>query len=163
MATNPAPDLTLAPLTGHQRTVREWLTTFDLLLVAVDPANVRSKWIVNTAARVLFEYEQADCRPAWLVAGNAAEARKLLGHWATDVNTFLDPELTAINGFGITSLPAIVHVGMNLSIVNAVEGWDPLAWRAVTKELSRRMSWSRPHIPTVDDPGPFEGAPLPRL
>jgi hypothetical protein len=44
-----------------------------------------------------------------------------------------------------------------------VEGWDPPAWRELTKELSRRMSWSRPHIPAPGDPGPFAGSPLPRL
>ena len=163
VATNPAPDLALVPITGHSRTVREWLTTFHLLLVAVDPAGVRSRWIVPTAARVLFEYEQADCRVAWLVAGDAADARKLLGRWATDIMTFVDPELTAIKGFGIQTLPAIVHVGMDLTIVNAVEGWEPMAWRELTAELSRRMSWSRPHIPAPGDPGPFEGAPLPRV
>jgi len=110
VATNPAPDLALVPIIGHPRTVREWLTTFHLLFVAVDPANVRSRWIVPTAARVLFEYEQADCRVAWLVAGEAADARKLLGRWAKDIMTFVDPELTAINGFGIATLPAIVRL-----------------------------------------------------
>ncbi len=163
MATNPAPDLALVPLTGHSRTVRELLTTFHLLIVAVDPANVRSKWIVPTAARVLFEYEQADCRVAWVVAGDASEARKLLGRWAKDITTFVDPELTAIKGFGLSTLPAIVHIGMDLGVVNAIEGWDPMAWRALTTELSRQMSWSRPHIPVAADPGPFEGAPLPRV
>lgn len=163
VATNPAPDLVLTPLTGHARTVREWLTTFHLLFVAVDPANVRSRWIVPTAARVLFEYEQADCRVAWLVTGDAADARKLLGRWAKEIMTFLDPELTAVKGFGLTTLPAIVHVGQDLTIVNAVEGWDPASWRALATELSRRMSWSRPHIPVAADPGPFDGAPLPKL
>ncbi len=163
VATNPAPDLALVPLTGHTRSVRELLTTFHLLFVAVDPANLRSRWIVPTASRVLFEYEQADCRVAWLVAGDPADARTLLGRWATDIMTFVDPELTAINGFGISTLPAIVHVGMDLTIVNSVEGWDPPAWRALTLELSQRMSWSRPHIPAPGDPGPFDGAPLPRI
>ncbi len=163
VATNPAPDLPLVPLTGHPRSVRELLTTFHLLLVAVDPASVRSRWIVPTAARVLFEYEQADCRVAWLVAGDAADARKLLGRWAKDIMAFVDPELTAINGFGISTLPAIVHVGMDLTIVNSVEGWEPMAWRELTTELSRRMSWSRPHIPVPGDPGAFEGSPLPRV
>jgi len=163
VATNPAPDLALVPLTGHSRSLRELLTTFHLLFVAVDPASVRSRWIVPTASRVLFEYEQADCRVAWLVAGDAADARRLLGRWAKDIMTFVDPELTAINGFGISTLPSIVHVGMDLTIVNSVEGWDPPAWRALTLELSRRMSWSRPHIPAPGDPGPFDGAPLPRV
>ena len=164
VATNPAPDLALVPVSGHPRTVRELLTTFHLLLVAVDPANVRSKWIVPTAARVLFEYEQADCRVAWLVAGgDASDARKLLGRWATEIMTFVDPDLTTTKGLGLQTLPAIVHVSQTLEVVNAVEGWDPPAWRELTKELSRRMSWSRPHIPAPGDPGPFDGAPLPRV
>ncbi len=163
MATNPAPDLVLTPVTGRARTVREWLTTFHLLFVAVDPSNVRSRWIVPTAARVLFEYEQADCRVAWLVTGEASDARRLLGRWATEIMTFVDPELAAVKGFGLQTLPAIVHLGMDLTVVNAVEGWDPPAWRELTTELSRHMSWSRPHIPAPGDPGPFAGAPLPRL
>jgi hypothetical protein len=158
------PDLALVPVSGHPRTVRELLTTFHLLLVAVDPASVRSKWIVPTAARVLFEYEQADCRVAWLVAGgDEADARKLLGRWAKEIMTFVDPDLTTTKGLGLSTLPAIVHVSQTLEVVNAIEGWDPPAWRDLTKELSRRMSWSRPHIPAPGDPGPFEGAPLPRV
>jgi hypothetical protein len=163
VATNPAPDLVLVPLSGKPRTLRELLTTFHLLLVAVDPANLRSRWIVPTAARVLFEYEQADCRVAWLVAGDGVDARKLLGRWASEIMTFVDPELTAIRELGLQTLPAIVHVSQTLEVVNAVEGWDPPAWRDLTRELSQRMSWSRPHIPAPGDPGPFDGAPLPRV
>ena len=163
MAANPPPDLALVPITGRTRSVRELLTTFHLLFVAVDPSNVRSRWIVPTAARVLTEYEQADCRVAWLVAGDAADARKFLGRWATDITTFADPDLTAVRAFGLGTLPAIVHLGMDGTVVNAVEGWDPPAWSALTSELSRRMQWSKPHIPVAADPGPFHGAPLPRI
>ena len=164
MATNPPPDLVLTPVTGRARTVREWLTTFHLLFVAVDPASVRSRWIVPTAARVLSEYEQADCRVAWLVAGgDASDARRLLGRWATEIMTFTDPELSAVKAFGLQTLPAIVHLGMDLNVVNAVEGWDPEGWRDLTNHLSKQMSWSRPHRPAPGAPGPFAGAPLPRI
>ena len=164
MATNPPPDLVLTPVNGRSRTVREWLTTFHLLFVAVDPASLQSRWIVPTAARVLSEYEQADCRVAWLVAGgDASDARRLLGRWASEIMTFTDPELAAVKAFGLQTLPAIVHLGMDLNVVNAVEGWDPYAWRELTSELSRQMSWSRPHLPAPGDPGPFAGAPLPRI
>jgi hypothetical protein len=163
VAANPAPDLVLNSLTGKSRTVREWVTTFHLLFVAVDPNNPRSRWIVPTAARVLTEYEDADCRVAWLVAGEAKEARKFLGRWATDILTFVDPELTAVKGFGLETLPAIVHLRQDLTVVNAIEGWEPMAWRALTVELSRQMRWSRPLLPGPEDPGPFAGAPLPAL
>lgn len=163
MAADPPPDLVLASINGRARTVREWLTTFHLLLVAVDPGSTRSTWIVPTAARVLSDYSDADCRVAWLVAGDTADARRFLGRWATDILTFADPELTAIKGFGLATLPAIVHLGMDGAVHNAVEGWDPMAWRGLATELSRIVSWSRPMLPAPSDPGPFVGSPLPRV
>jgi hypothetical protein len=163
VAANPSPDLVLSSLTGRSRSVREWVTTFHLLFVAVDPNSSPSRWIVPTAARVLSEYEQADCRVAWLVAGDAADARKFLGRWAKEILTFADPDLAAIKGFALGTLPAIVHVNQDLVVVDAVEGWEPMAWRALTVNLSRQMRWSRPLLPAPGDPGPFEGAPLPRV
>ena len=162
MATDPPPDLMLSSINGRARTVRQWLVTFHLLFVAVDPDNDRSSWIVPTAARVLTGYEQADCRVAWLVAGTPADARRFLGRWATEILTFSDPELAVVRAFGLGSLPAIVHVGMDGSVVNAVEGWDPTEWRRLAGELSRIVGWSRPQIPLPSDPGPFAGAPLPQ-
>ncbi|MGH9189731.1 MAG: hypothetical protein ACRD0Q_06835 [Acidimicrobiales bacterium] len=161
MASNPPLDLVLKPTRGKARSVREWLTTFHLVLVAVDPGNTRSGWIVPTAARILSDYDQADCRVAWLVAGDDADARRFLGRWATEILTFTDPDLVAISGFGLATLPAIVHLGMDGQVVNAVEGWDPPAWRALTVELSRMVDWTRPSIPGPRDPGPFLGAPIP--
>jgi len=160
VATNPSPDLMLSSINGRARSVGQWLTTFHLLFVAVDPGNDRSSWVVPTAGRVLTGYEQADCRVAWLVAGTPAEARRFLGRWSSEILTFADPDLTAIRGFGLGSLPAIVHVGMDGSVVNAVEGWDPTDWRRLTAELSRIVRWSRPTIPVPSDPGSFTGAPL---
>ena len=162
MATDPPPDLVLSSITGRARTVRQWLTTFHLLFVAVDPNQDRSAWIVPTAARVLTGYEQADCRVAWLVAGDPSDARRFLGRWATEILTFSDPDLAVVRAFGLASLPAIVHVGMDGSVVNAVEGWDPGEWRRLTSELSRIVEWSRPTIPLPTDPGPFAGTPLPQ-
>jgi hypothetical protein len=163
VAANPPPDLVLSSLTGRSRSVREWVTTFHLLIVAVDPNSSRSRWIVPTAARVLTVYEQADCRVGWLVAGDAKEARKFLGRWATDILTFVDPDLAAIKAFGLETLPAILHLNQELRVVNAVEGWEPFAWRALATELSHSMSWSKPLLPAPGDPGPFDGAPLPRV
>lgn len=160
VATDPPSDLVLPPIGAHPRTVREWLTTFHLLLVAVDPRGRASRWILPTAERVLTDYDQADCRVAWLVAGDEDDARRFLGRRAEDILTFVDPDRAAIKAFGLGSLPAIVHLGMDGQVVNAVEGWDPMAWRALTVELSRIVDWTRPVIPTPRDPGPFPGEPV---
>jgi len=161
VATNPPPELVLTSLAGKARSVREWLTTFHLVLVALDPFNPRSQWIVPTATRILADYDDADCRVAWLVGGDAVDAKRLLGRKADDILTFCDPELTAVRGFGLTTLPAIVHLGMDCQVVNASEGWDPPAWRILTQELSRVVGWTRPVVPGPKDPGAFAGAPVP--
>ena len=159
MAVNPPPDLVLTPLVGRPHTVREWLSMFHMVFVAVSPTK-QSRWIVPIGTRVLYDYEQADCRVAWLVAGDAADAKRLLGP-TNNIITFLDPDMAAVRAFGLSSLPAIVHLGIDGTVVNAVEGWDPPAWRALTVELSRMVDWSRPRLPDPGDPGPFSGAPLP--
>ena len=74
MATNPSPDLMLTPIDGEGRTVGEWLTTFHLAFVALDPFTNESAWILPTAIRVLETFEQADVRVALLVAGGGEEA-----------------------------------------------------------------------------------------
>jgi hypothetical protein len=110
---------------------------------------------------VFATYDEADCRVAWLVGGDASDTRRFLGPLADEVLTFLDPDYTAIRAFGLESLPAFVHLGVSGAIVNAVEGWDPAGWRKLTDELSRVLSWTQPPIPWSTDPPPFEGAPLP--
>ena len=54
MATNPPPDLVLSALNGRSHSVREWLTTFHLLFVALDTRDP-SGWIVPIARRVLYD------------------------------------------------------------------------------------------------------------
>jgi len=159
VATNPAPDLVLTPVNGPGQTLLGWLTMFDLVLVALDPFTYESAWIIDAAARILTVYDQADCRVAWLVAGTPDEARLFLGPWAREILTFADPEREAIKALGLEHLPAIVHIGVGGEVVDAAEGWDPPAWRRLTEELSRRMSWTKPVIPGPHDPAPFPGSP----
>ena len=161
MAQNPPLDLELTSLRGDTRTVGALLTVFHLVFVAVDPYRHPSAWIVPPGSRILTGYQQADCRVAWLVTGGPADARLFLGHRADEVLTFIDPAFRAVRAFGLQSLPAIVHVGQDGEVVNAVEGWNPIEWRALATNLSRIVGWSVPVIPGPRDPGPFEGEPLP--
>jgi hypothetical protein len=159
MATNPPTDLVLAPVRGEPHTVSEWVGMFHLLMVAVDPFHERSAWLVETAGRVLTQYEQADVRVAWLVGGTGAEAELFLGPWEEQIMTFADPDLKAIKAFGLETLPALVLVALDGTVVDAVEGWDPDRWRELTDNLSRVLSWSKPVIPVAGDPAAFDGAP----
>ena len=53
VATNPPPDLVLAPLGAASRPLEDWLTTFHLASVVLDPYTNESSWILKTAARIL--------------------------------------------------------------------------------------------------------------
>jgi hypothetical protein len=159
VASNPSSDLVFAPLQGKPRTLRELLTTFHLCFVAIDPFTHESAWILKTAARVLATFEQADVRVAWVCTGTPDECRQFLGPHATSTLTFPDPDRAIVKEFGLQQLPAIVHVGMDGTVVNAAEGWHPAAWEKVTDQLAKVTGWLGPSLPGPGDPGPFEGSP----
>jgi hypothetical protein len=157
VAGNPPPDLVLTPLRGKPRTVEQLLTTFHLLIVALDPFTDQSAWILPTATRILQVFEQADCRVSWLVAGSPDECRQFLGPWSEEIMTFSDPDRTAIKAFGLHHLPAVILVRMD-GAVAAAEGWRPMEWRKVTDEAARLTGWRAPKYPEPRDPGAFEGS-----
>jgi hypothetical protein len=159
VAADPPADLVLAPISGDPKTVREWLTTFHLAFVALDPYTYESAWLLETAGRILKTFEQSDARTAFLVTCSAADARAFLGPWATDLLVFADPDRVAVKGFGLERLPAFVHLAMDGTIYNAAESWDPIAWRKVADDLARITAWKAPAIPLPTDPGPYEGTP----
>jgi hypothetical protein len=127
--------------------------------VVVDPFTNQSAWLLETAGRILSTFEQADCRIAWIVTGTPEEAREFLGPWSREILTIADPEREAVKGLGLEQLPALIHIGLDGTVIGAAEGWEPDQWRAVTEQLARAMSWSRPVVPAAGDPAPFAGTP----
>jgi hypothetical protein len=159
VASDPPLDLALQPLHGPARALQQWLTTFHLVLVALDPYTDESAWLLETAGRILTRFQEADCRIAWLVTADADDCRRFLGPWSQEILTFPDPERLAVKAFGVERLPALLHVAMDGTLLGAAEGWQPAEWRAVTDRLARLMSWTAPVVPEPRDPGPFEGSP----
>jgi hypothetical protein len=152
-------DLPLRPINGPAAPVAGWLTTFHLVLVALDPFTSESAWLLPTVSRILRVYDDADCRVALLMTCDADEARSFLGPYAAEFLTFADPDRDAVKGLGLERLPALVHIRHDLSIAGSAEGWHPEEWRVVTDGLSRAMGWTRPVLPAPRDPAPFDGSP----
>jgi len=159
VATAPPPDVSLNPLTGDARPAEDWVTTFHLVLVVLDPYTYESSWIIETAGRILTNFGGADCRPAWLVAGTPEQAATFLGPWSEQLLTFSDPDREMIKGLSLQHLPAIVHLNQKLEVEGSSEGWNPAGWREVANTLADQMSWSQPIIPGPGDPNPYEGSP----
>jgi hypothetical protein len=158
VATDPPADLTLAPINGEARSIADWVTTFQLAAVVVDPFTNESSWILETAGRVLLHFREADCRVAFIVTGTADEARQFLGPWADKVLTFADPDRAVVKALALNELPAFVQIRGDLHVAAAAEGWDPEQWSQVAASLAKNMSWSTPLIPAYGDPSPYAGS-----
>ena len=131
----------------------------DLLFVALDPFTNESAWILDTGVRLLNTFIQSDCTVAWLVTGSPDECRAFLGPWADRITTFSDPDRTVVKSLGLESLPALVHLAMDATVIAAAEGWHPREWAAVTNGVARAVSWTGPHLPGPKDPAPYDGTP----
>jgi hypothetical protein len=155
-----AEDAVLDPLDGDARPLPEWLTTFQLATVVLDPFTHESGWIIDTAGRILQTFEGADCRVAWIVTGTAEQARLFLGPWADNLLTFVDPDRSAVKALGVERAPAFLHIRQDTTVIGRAEGWNPPAWHEVAAGLATEMSWLAPVIPELADPAPYTGTAL---
>jgi hypothetical protein len=140
--------------------VSELLVTFHMLLVAFDPYEEQSSWLLPTATRLLRGFDEADVRVAVLVTAGAPDARLWLGPYAQEFRVFVDPDRTAVKGFGLKELPAAVFLGMDGTIMQSAEGWRPGDWRKVVDKVAEITRWKAPVVPLPKDPAPFAGSPV---
>ncbi len=157
---DPASDLSIATDGGDTQTLSQWLTTFNMLAVVIDPYTYESGWILPTADRLFQHYDEADIRCCFIVASDGDGARQYLGKFASQYLVLVDPERELIRSLGLERLPALIHLGQGCNLLGSAEGWDPGEWRTVIDGVESAMAWrSRPLIPTAKDPGAFEGTP----
>jgi len=154
------PDVTLTPLKGEGRPITEWTTNFHLAIVAVDPYTLESSWILDTARRILNHFQEADIRVALMVTASAADTATYLGPLVNEFLVFIDEDRAAVKAFGLSQLPAFVHINQANQVEVSAEGWDPAQWEIVANNISDRMDWTRPEIPAVGDPSPFAGTSI---
>jgi hypothetical protein len=159
VAKNPALDIPLTPLQGTARPLEEWLTTFHLASVVLDPFTNESAWILDTAAKVLRNFMGSSVRVNWVVTGTPDEARAFLGPLADEFLTFADPDRELVRSLGLENLPAFVFLRIDGSVAASAEGWDAAAWKRVADEIASTTSWSSLNLPGPGDPVAFHGTP----
>ncbi len=159
MATNPPSDMTLSPLGAESRPLEQWLTTFHLACVVLDPYTNESSWILPTAARILEGLRGSDARVNFVVTADDADAKAFLGPLATTFLVFLDPDRMAVKALGLSELPAFVFIRVDGTVAAAAEGWRSAEWRRVAETIADTCGWSPPDIPVIGDPGAFRGSP----
>jgi hypothetical protein len=159
VATNPSPDTPLTSLDGDSRPLEEWLTTFHLASVVLDPYTNESAWILKTAARILAGFSGSDARCNFVLTCTAAEARGFLGPLADQVLVYCDPDRVFVKALGLGTLPAFVFLQTDGTVQAAAEGWNASEWRGVADVIAQTCAWTRPVMPMAGDPGPFHGTP----
>ncbi|MBM3718822.1 MAG: hypothetical protein FJW53_07630 [Actinobacteria bacterium] len=152
-------DLILTPLKREARPLREWLTTFHLAPIVLDPYTRESSWILKTAARVMHQFAGAAVRVNFLMTSDAHEARSFLGPLADQFLVFCDPDRVAVRALGLTELPSFLLIQSDGTIPIAAQGWNPADWREVSAHIAALTSWSKPTLPAPGDPVAFRGSP----
>jgi hypothetical protein len=149
----------LSPLGGDARPLSDWLTTFHLACVVLDPYTNESSWILPTARRILDGFRGSDARVNFVVTAEADDARAFLGPLVDEFLVFTDPERLAVKSLGLEGLPAFVLIQVDGTVPAAAEGWDPAEWRKVAAVIAGVSAWKAPDLPVLGDPGPFRGSP----
>ena len=106
MASNPALDTKLTALGGDTRPLEEWLTTFHLASVVLDPYTNESSWVLKTAARILENLRGTDARVNFVVTADAEGAKAFLGPLIDDFLVYIDPERSFVQHPILTALTA---------------------------------------------------------
>lgn len=158
MATKLPNDLSLKPLDGEARDLEEWLTTFHLASVVLDPYTNESSWILKTAVRILEGLRGSHARVSLVVTADDADARKFLGPLAEQFLVFCDPDRAIVRALGLSALPAFAFIRVDGEAVAVAEGWNPADWREVAEAVASTTRWSSPLIPAPGDPGAFAGS-----
>ena len=159
MASSVALDTTLTAITGESRPLEEWLTTFHLASVVLDPFTNESSWVLQPATRILEAFRGADVRVNLVVTCTPDEAKQFLGPLVDKFLVFCDPDRRFVRGLGVATLPAFVFVRGDGGVHAAAEGWNPAEWRGVAERIAETTSWIAPTIPVAADPSPFHGTP----
>ncbi len=149
----------LRPLGGEPVSLADQVRLFHLLAVVVDPYTEESSWLLRTAARILEEFAEADCRTAWIITCGESDARTFLGPYAQQFLTFCDEDRSVVEALGVESIPAMVAISVDGTLIGSAQGWDPPAWREVTDRMAEILAWNKPAFPRPGDPVPFPGTP----
>ena len=159
VAKDPPADLELTPLGGEARPLSDWLTTFHLATVALDPYTNESAWILPTATRILEGLRGSDARVNLLVTAPDDDAKAFLGPLVKQFLVFVDADRSVVKALGLETLPAFVFIRVDTTVPAATEGWNPAQWRSVAATIAATTAWQPPDIPMIGDPGPFHGTP----
>ena len=158
VAANPPPDIVLTSLDGEARPLEEWLTTFHLASVVLDPYTNESSWILRTAARILDDFRGSDARVNFVahLPTRPRRARSSARSPTTSSSSSI-PTARFVKGLGLAQLPAFVFLRIDGTVQAAAEGWN-----ADRVARGRRHDRHGHRVDPPDHPDGRRPGPVPR-
>ncbi len=150
------PEYKFGNLAGTEYKLRDWLTSYPLLLVAIDPYTAQSSWILDTAVRIFRHFQPADIRVGWICTGDVEATKAFLGPLAEEFLTISDPKAELCKELGIGVLPSLVHIRVD-GFTQHADSWDPQVWTKVTDWVATIAAWSKINLGVGPDPVAYEG------
>ena len=152
---------TLAALEGGEtRTIDEWLITFQLLGVVLDPFTYESSWLLETAGRILETFRGASVRICFILTCIDAQARQFLGPWAEQMLVYVDPDRTFVRACGLERAAGPRPPAPEPDARRRGGGVAcPRRGAPVVARVAVDTAWTKPVVPLAGDPAPYPGSP----
>lgn len=159
MVSSPSLDVQLTALDDQGRPLEEWLTTFHMATVVVDPFTNESSWVLKPALRILDALRGASVRVNLVVTANAEDTRRFLGPITDEFMVFTDEDRAFVRSLALESLPAFLFLRIDGTVQACAQGWDPHEWHHVAEVIAEATAWRAPVAVAPGEPGPFAGSP----
>ena len=159
MAQNPNPVLPITSYTGVTRTLDDWATVFNILLIVV-PDRPEGSAFVPIIDRIFRTFGDSDVRTVVCVPSTPTIAKRILGDGVDRWLVWCDPDRALVDSLGLERLPAFLLLRQDTQLVTSAQGWSPSEWQRVANEIARKEHWSTPIVTGRGDPSPTPGWPV---
>jgi hypothetical protein len=159
VAQNPNPLLPITSYAGVTRTLDDWATVFNIMLIVL-PDRPEGAGFVPIVDRIFATFGDSDVRTIVCVPSTKAITKRILGNAVDRWLTWLDPDRALVDSLGLERLPALVMLRQDTQLHTATQGWSPTEWQKTVDEIARKEHWSAPIVTGRGDPRPTPGWPV---
>jgi len=159
VAQNPNPLLPITSYKGVTRTLDDWATVFNILLIVL-PGVPEGAAFIPVVDRIFSTFGDSDVRTVVCVPSTKTITKRILGNSVDRWLTWLDPDRALVDSLGLERLPAFLLLRQDTQLVTAVQGWSPTEWQRVASEIARKEHWTTPIVTGKGDPAPTPGWPV---
>ena len=159
MAQNPNPLLPITSYAGVTRTLDDWATVFNIMLIVL-PDRPEGASFIPVVKRIFTTFGDSDVRTVVCVPSTRTITKRILGSNVETWLTWVDSDRALVDSLGLERLPALLLLRQDTTLVTSAQGWSPTEWQKVVDEIARKEHWTTPIVSGRGDPAPTPGWPV---